>query len=339
MKRLWIFIVTVFILGGLFFTIPSQEVKAARKKPAKVTKLKVTNVDYDTLKITWKKVASAKKYEVYRAISKNGKYKKIKTISAKKYTNKGLTTGTKYFYKVRARKGSKKGTFSAKKSGTPMLKNSSNITVTMQSSSSATISWTPVNGATGYEVYRSQSAKGTYQKIGTVTATSYNDSELSAGQQYFYKVRAYRVVNNTNQYGTYSNVVSCQTPMDVATIQEQMLSAVNKERAKVGVAPLKLYNPINETSQVKAKDMYQTGVFSHYSETLGYFYNQYDNAGLFYMAGGENIAMGQDSVASVMNSWMNSEGHRENILNEKYTYLGVGYYNGYWVQQFLTLFE
>ena len=62
-------------------------------------------------------------------------------------------------------------------------------------------------GAKKYEVYSSQSAKGTYQKIGTVTATSYNDSELSAGQQYFYKVRAYRVVNNTNQYGTYYTIL------------------------------------------------------------------------------------------------------------------------------------
>ena len=110
---------------------------------------------------------------------------------------------------------------------------------------------------------------------------------------------------------------------------------VNTERAKVGLSPLELYDPINETSQVKAKDMYDTSNFSHYSENLGYFYDQFDEIGMQYTAGGENIAFGYSTVSSVMKGWMNSPGHKANILGE-YTHLGVGYYKGYWVQQFVT---
>ena len=99
---------------------------------------------------------------------------------------------------------------------------------------------------------------------------------------------------------------------------------------------LELYEPINETAQIKAEDLCMTGVFDHYSANLGYFYNQFNKIGLKYTAGGENIAYGYSTVENVMIGWMNSEGHRANILGEEYTHLGVGYYKGYWVQQFVA---
>lgn len=117
--------------------------------------------------------------------------------------------------------------------------------------------------------------------------------------------------------------------------KEEMLQLINIERAKEGLAALELYNPINHTAQIKAEDMNATGILDHYSGTLGYFSNQYESIGLFYSCGGENIAFGYLSVKDVLNGWMNSSGHRANILNPNYTHVGFGYCNNYWVQQFV----
>ena len=117
--------------------------------------------------------------------------------------------------------------------------------------------------------------------------------------------------------------------------KEEMLHLVNAERAKVGAGPLKLYDPVNKTSQEKAEDMYAKGVLDHYSDTLGYFYDQFNKIGLEYTAGAENIAVGYPNVQSVMKGWMESQGHRTNILNPEYTHVGFGYHKGYWAQQFV----
>ncbi len=117
--------------------------------------------------------------------------------------------------------------------------------------------------------------------------------------------------------------------------REEILERVNKEREKVGLQPLELYDILNDTAQEKAIDLYETEVFSHYSENLGYFYDQYNRRGLEYSAGAENIAMGYGAAESVVNGWMNSQGHRDNILGN-FTHMGLGFYKGYWVQQFAT---
>ena len=89
----------------------------AVSRPGQVKSLKVTVKNYNSLKLTWKKVSGAKGYQIYRATSKNGKYKKVKTIKSGKtvsWTNTKLTTGKKYYYKVRAYKGSRTGKYSLK---------------------------------------------------------------------------------------------------------------------------------------------------------------------------------------------------------------------------------
>ena len=76
------------------------------------------------------------------------------------------------------------------------------------SANSVTVSWNAVTGATGYEVYRSESSSGTYSKLGTVTTTSRACPGLKSGKTYYFKVRAYKTVNGTKVYGNYSAVVS-----------------------------------------------------------------------------------------------------------------------------------
>ncbi len=120
----------------------------------------------------------------------------------------------------------------------------------------------------------------------------------------------------------------------------QILSLVNQERQARGLAKLTLDAKANKVAQVKAEDMAKKGYFSHTSPTYGSPFEMLKYFGVSYKAAGENIAKGQKTAQSVMNGWMNSQGHKANILNSNYTKLGVGYAvdaNGtpYWVQMFI----
>lgn len=117
---------------------------------------------------------------------------------------------------------------------------------------------------------------------------------------------------------------------------QEILHLVNIERSKRGIRPLRLANDLMQSTAIRSKEI--TVYFSH---------TRPDGRNCFtvvnYMGNGlgENIAAGQNSPESVMNSWMNSPGHRANILNPEFTELGVGYnydnnseYKHYWVQIF-----
>lgn len=124
------------------------------------------------------------------------------------------------------------------------------------------------------------------------------------------------------------------------SIQNEILKLVNNERSKQGLNPLKLNWEVSRVAKVKAEDMAHEGYFSHTSPTYGTPFEMLKHYGIVYRTAGENIAAGQPNAQEVMEAWMNSTGHRANILNAKYTDLGVGYatggsYKTYWVQQFI----
>lgn len=131
-----------------------------------------------------------------------------------------------------------------------------------------------------------------------------------------------------------------QDAQDASNTQAaQVLALVNDERAKAGLQPLTLDNTLNRVAAEKARDMAVNGYFSHDSPTYGSPFDMMRSFGVDYQSAGENIAAGQKSASEVMQSWMNSSGHRANILSPKYTKLGVGYYDAgskapYWVQEF-----
>lgn len=123
------------------------------------------------------------------------------------------------------------------------------------------------------------------------------------------------------------------------TQAQAILNLVNAERSKQGLQPLQLDSALNQVATAKAKDMAENGYFSHDSPRYGSPFDMMRTFGIDYKSAGENIAAGQKTAKDVMNSWMNSNGHRANILNPNYTHLGVGYYTGgsygvYWVQEF-----
>lgn len=116
---------------------------------------------------------------------------------------------------------------------------------------------------------------------------------------------------------------------------EQVLSLVNQERKKAGVNPLSLNVEICNVAQIKAEDMNKNNYFSHTSPNYGTPFQMLNTYGINYNYAGENIAKGQKTPEAVVSAWMNSEGHKANILNKNYTQLGVGYSNGCWVQMFV----
>lgn len=122
------------------------------------------------------------------------------------------------------------------------------------------------------------------------------------------------------------------------TIREEMLALINRERAAAGAAPLTLDDKLCQAAQVRAQELVQS--YSHTRPDDRTCYTAMDEAGVTYRAAAENIAAGYFSVAEVMDGWMNSEGHRTNLLNTKYSRVGIGFYyssSGYktnWVQMF-----
>ena len=117
----------------------------------------------------------------------------------------------------------------------------------------------------------------------------------------------------------------------------KILKLVNIERAKAGCKPLKLSRELFRPAAIRAKEI--TKVFSH-TRPNGLPFNS-TFYGIDYNTVGENIAAGQTTCEMVMQQWMDSPGHRANILNKKYKYLGIGYiydkntkYKHFWVQHF-----
>lgn len=126
-----------------------------------------------------------------------------------------------------------------------------------------------------------------------------------------------------------------KTTTDKSKFTAKVVYLVNTERRKAGLKPLTIHAGTAKASRLKAMDMSKKGYFDHTSPTYGSPFNLLKLQKVAFRTAGENIAMGQRSPESVMKEWMNSEGHRSNILNPSFTSIGVGYYNGYWVQLFM----
>ena len=122
----------------------------------------------------------------------------------------------------------------------------------------------------------------------------------------------------------------------VSAMEQQVVALVNAERAKYGLAALTLSTELSNGARLKSQDMAEQNYFSHTSPTYGSPFEMMKTLGISYRSAGENIAKGYSTAAAVMEGWMNSEGHRANILNSSYTEIGVGYVadGNYWTQWF-----
>ncbi|MCI2255305.1 SafA/ExsA family spore coat assembly protein [Domibacillus sp. PGB-M46] len=124
---------------------------------------------------------------------------------------------------------------------------------------------------------------------------------------------------------------------NVTNSEAEVIRLVNIERQNAGLKPLTQNWELSRVARIKSQDMMKNNYFAHNSPTYGTPFNMMKNFGITYKSAGENIAKGQTTPAAVMKAWMNSPGHRANILNSNFTQIGVGYEpsGNYWTQQFI----
>ena len=124
----------------------------------------------------------------------------------------------------------------------------------------------------------------------------------------------------------------------VLSYEEEVVRLVNAERSKNGLSPLKRDWELSRVARYKSEDMRDRGYFSHTSPTYGSPFQMMKSFGISYKSAGENIARGYKTPSAVVSGWMNSSGHRANILNPSFTHIGVGFVaNGhYWTQMFIS---
>ena len=128
------------------------------------------------------------------------------------------------------------------------------------------------------------------------------------------------------------------TDSSVVGYEKEVVRLVNIERAKNGLSSLTYDWEISRVARYKSQDMKDNNYFSHTSPTYGSPFQMMKSFGITYKTAGENIARGYKTPEAVVNGWMNSSGHRANILNSSFTRIGVGYVpNGhYWTQMFIS---
>ena len=115
----------------------------------------------------------------------------------------------------------------------------------------------------------------------------------------------------------------------------KMVELVNQERQKAGIKPLIIDVDLAYVARVKSKDMHDNKYFSHQSPTYGSPFDMMRDFGIKYRGAAENIAK-NSSVTGAHNAFMNSEGHRKNIMNPNLTHIGIGIYNGHYTQMFIS---
>lgn len=128
-----------------------------------------------------------------------------------------------------------------------------------------------------------------------------------------------------------------ETPTVSGTLSEKVIALVNSYRSQNGLSSVTYDATLAKAANVRAKELVSS--FSHTRPNGTRCFTAFDEAGVSYRGAGENIAMGQSSAEEVMNDWMKSEGHRENILNANFTKIAVGVYEDsdgrlYWAQEF-----
>ena len=187
-----------------------SNIVSGKAKPAAPAAPSVTIGNSSTGKpqLTWNAVSGAVKYEVYRSTRQNSGYSLLGTTTSTSYVNTGASTGTTYYYRVKAvsRNGMASG-YSNIVSGKAKAAAPAAPSVTAGNSSTGKprLTWKAVSGAVSYRIYRSESRGTGYSLLGTTSSTSYTNTGAKAGKTYYYRVKA---VNRDGMASGYSNIVS-----------------------------------------------------------------------------------------------------------------------------------
>ncbi|WP_235848439.1 CAP domain-containing protein [Litchfieldia alkalitelluris] len=128
-----------------------------------------------------------------------------------------------------------------------------------------------------------------------------------------------------------------QATEGLSEFEQRVVDLTNAERSKNGLPNLQADTKLSSVAREKSTDMQKNNYFSHTSPTYGSPFDMMRDSGVTYKTAGENIAQGQQTPEAVVEAWMNSEGHRKNILSKDFTHIGVGYQKAghHWTQMFI----
>ena len=361
MKKKNLLLMLLAVMALLLIPVSVQ----AAAKPGTVKLSSIKAVDYNKINIKWKKVSGATNYIVYYKKAGSGKWVKVKTLdntkssythtSSKKYP---IVVGQKYQYTVKAynKKTKKSGNYNTKGlTVTASLKMVTGIEAKIEGTT-VKLTWNKVSGADKYAIYSKIKADDKWSKIITVKDTSsFIDVNPCVDCTNYYSVRGYS--SSTKAYGIMNKTgVSIyvkdsdevrptitpeptETPdpddeVDHATPEQkaqEVFKLVNTERMKAGLQPYKYDLRLEKAAMVRAKEI--AVKFSHIRPDGRNSSTAVSEAGAG-CPSGENIGMGTSSAPEIMQAWMDSPGHKIAILSKSSTHIGVGYYEGHWVQVF-----
>ena len=226
--------------------------------------LKAAKESSTSIKVNWEKASDAAGYEVWYADAANTAYKMAVSTTDSSYIHKSLTAGKTYYYKVRSYK---------KVNGKAYYSNYTNVvSVTLPAvdhgivpptgiktasmgATSIEVSWKKVTGASGYEVSRSNSRNGAYKAVTTVGAgkVSYIDKNLTKGKTYYYKIRAYKTINGSKVYSSYSSIVKRKAALSkpVLTVKAKTRKAQLKWKKVAGATKYEIYRANSKKGKYK----------------------------------------------------------------------------------------
>ena len=224
----------------LFTTEPIQYGMANLSVASELSAYNVVTLTYDT-------VYGANEYEIYRSTNKTSGFKRVATVTGTSYANSGLALNTTYYYKVRGVQTTPQGTYytnwSATISKRPIL-GKTKAKVATTSYGATKLTFTKVDGATGYKIYRSTSAKKGFKQIATVKGTSYTAKSLKTGTRYYFKVVPYKGKVNAT-----SNTVSAKPYLKKTTSVWSSSSLTSVKVSWKKVAGANGYNVYRATSK------------------------------------------------------------------------------------------
>jgi len=321
----------------------AEETQTATPARVKISSL-IQVANSTNVKITWKNVKYATKYQVYRKI-KGGKWKRIATTKALSYIDKKSKKNKTYYYKVRAyRKYSGNiyyGNYSKAKKISVVTKSNALGRVTIKTTTSnasketITVKWGKIKNATKYQVYR-KTGNGSWKRIVTTKALSYIDKTVTEEKTYSYKVRAIKDSKGKRYYGGYSVAKKIKAKSS-AVLCKNFLKLFNEYRKENGLDECYWDTDLESGVLIRAKEIYTN--YSHQrpdgtSWSTAYIENKTVDEKSRIKANGrlENIfgvhGTSDDDMKDAIDVWHNSDGHKKTMQTAGKQGIAIAYYKG-----------
>jgi uncharacterized protein YkwD len=302
-STLTVMLVSSTLFGGNLkaFDVNNTAVAAAATTKS-ITKCKPTvnvkSTTATTANLNIQKVSGADSYKVYRATSPNGSYKCIGTTKSNSYKDTGLKANQTYYYKVKACdivNGKTLGSQLSKVVKATPCKNGSSTKVVYSGSGNVDINEIIKNALNG--------------KTTTTTPTKTTPTKTTTPAKNTDTTTTTPATNNSSN----------------SSFASQVLKLVNAERAKGGLSALTMSDQLTAPANKRAKEIVQQ--FSHTRPNGTQWSTVLDEFNVSVSAAGENLAYGYNTPEAVVEGWMNSPGHRANIMNAKFHKIGIGVYD------------